>query len=67
MFVEYTIMRLSSLYSTMPGKRRNQSVMQVGPKPQRPGEVVKTFNTQFTPYNKGKTILGRKQTDPGNE
>lgn len=66
-FVEYTVMRLSSLYSTMPGKRRNQSVFQVGPKPQKPGQVVKSFNTRFTPYNKGNSILGRKQTDPGAE
>lgn len=60
-------MRLSSLYSTMPGKRRNQSVLQVGPKPQKPGQMIKSFNTPFRPYNKGASILGRKQTDPGNE
>jgi hypothetical protein len=60
-------MRLSSLYSTMPGKRRNQSVTQIGPKPPKPGQMTKVFNTRFTPFNKGASILGRKQTAPGAE
>jgi hypothetical protein len=59
-------MKLSTLYSTAPFKRMGASKIQPGTSSGHPYFNMFTAKT-VKPVDKGRSILGFKRTDPGNE
>jgi hypothetical protein len=60
-------MKLSTLYSTAPFKRMGISKIQPGASKDHPFFDIYAMKKLPQPNDKGRSIMGFKRTDPGNE
>jgi hypothetical protein len=60
-------MKLANLYSSAPNRRLGVGSTQFGSQKTLPSAGMRSIYPLRTPFDKGKSIMGRKRTYPGSE